>query len=72
MNTKQLLIELDNEIEKLTYVRSLLTGSKGTEFASKRRPMSAAAKKRIGDAQRKRWAKARRGNRQPNKPPTSG
>ena len=54
MDTKQLLIELDDEIEKLTYVRSLLTGSKGTELVSKRRIMSAAARKRIGDAQRKR------------------
>ena len=33
----------------------------GTNGAGPRRTLSAAARKRIGDAQRKRWAKVRRG-----------
>ncbi len=69
MDTKQLLIALDDEIEKLTHIRSLLTGFDDKPSAPKRRTLSAAARKRIGDAQRKRWAKAKR---QPSKPPTGG
>jgi len=72
MDAKQILTELDNEIEKLTYVRSLLTGSTLRPSATKRRTLSAAARKRIADAQRKRWAKAKPKRRQPNKPRTGG
>jgi hypothetical protein len=67
METKQILIELDNEIEKLTYVRSLLAGSNSTERVTKRRKMSAEARERIADAQRKRWAKAKRLKKLPGK-----
>jgi hypothetical protein len=60
MDTKQLLTAIDDEIEKLTYVRSLLTGSKSSGVAPKRKPLSAAAREKIGDAQRRRWAKAKK------------
>ncbi|HUD21500.1 MAG TPA: hypothetical protein VMQ60_01540 [Acidobacteriaceae bacterium] len=55
---------LDGEIARLRQVRALLTGSNG-HIATKRGPrkkhvMSAEARKRIGDAQRKRWAKWKR------------
>jgi hypothetical protein len=59
MNTKQLLTALDDEIDKLTYVRSLLTGFDEKPSAPKRSKLSAAGRKRIGDAQRKRWAKVK-------------
>jgi hypothetical protein len=74
MDTKQILTELDNEIEKLTYVRALLTntGFDGKPPAPKRSALSAEGRKHIVDAQRKRWAKAKKPNRQPNKPPTGG
>jgi len=49
MNIKQILNELDNEIARLTQARGLLTGCKGTIPAPKRRTMSAASRKRIGD-----------------------
>jgi hypothetical protein len=57
MDTKQILAALDDEIEKLTYVRSLLTGSVDRHSAPKRPPLGTAARKRIAGAQRKRWAK---------------
>jgi hypothetical protein len=60
MDTQRILTALDNEIEKLTYVRALVTN---TGFGPKRRTLSAAARKRIGDAQRKRWAKAKKKNK---------
>ena len=60
MDTKQLLTAIDDEIERLTYVRLLLTGFDAKPSAPKRRNMSAAARKRIGDAQRKRWAKTKK------------
>jgi len=57
MNLQQIITELDNEIEILTKARALLTGTKP---APKRRTLSAEARKRIADAQRKRWAKAKK------------
>ena len=57
MNVHQIITELDNEITRLTQARTLLLG---TNAAPKRRTMSAEARKRIADAQRKRWAKAKR------------
>lgn len=44
------------EIAKLDAALTAL----GSNGAGPRRAMSAAARKRIGDAQRKRWAKAKR------------
>ena len=62
METKQIIAELDKEIARLREVRSLLVGSaNGTKPAStKRAPLSAEARKRIADAQKKRWAKAKK------------
>jgi len=73
MKIDSILAEIDREIARLTEARSLLAslgsalpdGSKGkaaakaSKKASKRRPLSAQARKRIADAQRKRWAAIR-------------
>jgi hypothetical protein len=63
MDTKLILDELDAEITRLQRVRDLLSGGgvgNSRVDAPKRKPLSAAARKRIGDAQRKRWAKAKK------------
>jgi hypothetical protein len=73
MDTRDILASLDSEITRLTEARNLLAGlsapkrrgrPKGAPVASaapietvKRRTMSAAGRKRIAEAQRKRWAK---------------
>jgi hypothetical protein len=62
MTIDEILASIDSEISRLKQVRSLLAtdGANKTAIATpsrKRREMSAAARKRIGDAQRKRWAK---------------
>lgn len=59
MKFKQILTELEKEIALLTQVRALLTDT--NRAAPKRRTLSAEARKKIADAQRKRWAKARKG-----------
>lgn len=61
MTIDKILASIDFEIAQLQQVRALLSGE-GTKKAAtpivrKRRKLSAAARKRIGDAQRKRWAK---------------
>jgi hypothetical protein len=59
METNKILFEIDNEIARLTEVRNILTDHHGSGPSTpirKRHTMSAAARKRIGDAQRKRWA----------------
>jgi hypothetical protein len=70
MAIDSILAQLDAEIARLTHVRSLLTSSgkvtarlperknaKGAATkARKKRVLSADARKRIADAQRKRWA----------------
>jgi hypothetical protein len=61
---ENILAELDSEISHLQQVRSMLTQNGAKNPAAKavkrgRRKMSAEARKRIGDAQRKRWAKQR-------------
>jgi len=64
---ERILAELDNEISRLQQVRSLLTQNGAKKPAAKpatkkrKRKMSAEARKRIGDAQRKRWAKQKVG-----------
>jgi hypothetical protein len=60
MDTTKIIAELDNEIANLTYVRALLAGHNSSRTAPKRRTLSAEARKRIADAQRRRWAKARK------------
>jgi len=68
MSIETILAEIDAEIARLTQVRSLLAGtrtistpvSKGKAgkgpAKKKKRVLSADARKRIADAQRKRWA----------------
>ena len=67
MNTNDILAALDAEIARLQQVRSALAGSPApkrrgrppgsmTKPMPKRRTLSAAARKKIADAQRKRWA----------------
>jgi hypothetical protein len=69
MNTQDILSTLDAEIARLQSARSLLTGtasgkrrgrprgSSTSPAAPQKRTMSAAGRKRIAEAQRKRWAK---------------
>lgn len=69
MSIDSILAEIDTEIARLTQVRSLLAGSgkvtsafserKTKKIANKgrkKRVLSPEARKRIADAQRKRWA----------------
>jgi hypothetical protein len=71
MSLDNLLATIDTEISRLQQARELLAGTsaRGRKPAnhlkapSKPRPkrvMSAATRKRIGDAQRKRWATQKR------------
>jgi hypothetical protein len=61
MTIKSILASIDSEIAKLKQARALLSNDgfgKDAPFPLRtRRKLSAAARKRIGDAQRKRWAK---------------
>lgn len=71
MSTEWILAEIDAEIEKLTKARTLLAnvGKVSAKLATngrglagkvrKKRVLSADARKRIADAQRKRWAAQR-------------
>jgi len=68
MSIESILAEIDAEIARLTQVRSLLAGSRPVTSSGskpktakgpakrKKRVLSADARKRIADAQRKRWA----------------
>jgi hypothetical protein len=68
MAIDSILAQIDSEIARLTQVRSLLAGSgssKATERKTRKAPaakgrksrvLSPEARKRIADAQRKRWA----------------
>ena len=67
MSIETILAEIDAEIARLTQVRSLLAGSRTISSSGarsktsattkrKKRVLSAEARKRIADAQRKRWA----------------
>ena len=68
MDTRQILAELDKEIANLQSARALLAGSSASSLkTSKRRTMSAEARERIADAQRKRWAKAKKLTKFPGK-----
>jgi hypothetical protein len=62
MTIDNILASIDSEIVQLKQARALLStdGITKTPSASpvrKKRKLSAAARKKIGDAQRKRWAK---------------
>jgi hypothetical protein len=60
----KILASIDAEIAQLKHARALLSGDgikKTTTFAApKKRKMSAASRKKIADAQRKRWAKQKK------------
>lgn len=71
MQVKQILVELDQEIARLTKVRNLLSGAASSGKASddvgvgngmsrRKRTLSAEARERIAAAQRKRWAKQKK------------
>jgi hypothetical protein len=68
MNTQDILSAIDAELARLQSARSLLAGTTSTKrrgrartstlaIAPKKRTMSAAGRKKIAEAQRKRWAK---------------
>jgi hypothetical protein len=62
MTLDSILSSIDSEITRLKQARALLfsDGTKNTTAAApvrKRRKMSAAARKKIAEAQRKRWEK---------------
>lgn len=48
-------------VREIAKLDAALAALNGTGAGQAKRTMSAAARKRIGDAQRKRWAKLRRG-----------
>ena len=67
METRHLLAAIDEEISRLTEARALLAGHDGNTGTRKKktistttvkvkRVLSPEARKRIADAQRKRWA----------------
>jgi DNA-binding protein HU-beta len=63
MNIDDLLSSIDSEIARLQQARALLSGidKQDAKPTKRKRPkLSAAARKRIGDAQRKRWAAVRK------------
>ena len=61
MTIDNILASIDSEIVQLKQARALLSGDgtqrTATYVVPKKRKMSTAARKRIGDAQRRRWAK---------------
>jgi hypothetical protein len=61
LTTDKILAAIDNEIAQLTKVRALLsirtTVNDGASPIRKRRKLTAAARKKIAEARRKRWAK---------------
>jgi hypothetical protein len=60
------------KLPDITLTRHGVPGSNSSHVEPKRRTMSAEARKRIADAQRKRWAKAKKQKKLPGKtkPPT--
>jgi len=68
MTREEIVVAIDEEISRLEKVRGLLQGSGGNSlFASgslsgvrKKRHLSADARKRIADAQKRRWAKQKK------------
>ena len=66
MTIDKILASIDSEIAQLKQARTLLSRDKTKEAAApirKRRTMTAAGRKRIGDAQRKRWARQKAANK---------
>ncbi|MFC5862177.1 hypothetical protein ACFPT7_07725 [Acidicapsa dinghuensis] len=63
MDLAKLLLEIDNEIDRLRQVRELLAGNSPSQPATRRkkRTLSPEARARIAEAQRRRWSKAKSG-----------
>lgn len=68
MTREEMIAALDEEIDRLEHVKGLLEQSKSTRFTvddvgsaqpRKQRVLSADARKRIAQAQKRRWAKHR-------------
>ena len=55
-DNKTLLRAIDEELERLRRVRDLLTGDGGSAVRPAKRNLSAEARQRIVDAQKRRWA----------------
>lgn len=69
MSTDRILTLVDEEIARLSQVRQLIAGTTAPSSSStlkaakpgrKKRRLSAAARKKIADAQRLRWAKQKK------------
>lgn len=58
METDKIIQAIDDEIARLKQARGLLSNT--TTKPVKRRKLSAEARKRIADAQKKRWAKLKK------------
>jgi hypothetical protein len=66
VNTQELVTHIDQEIARLQSARNLIAGSRETKRRgrpsgtgkkpAKKRTLSAAARQKIAEAQRKRWA----------------
>jgi hypothetical protein len=74
MSMNDILASINEEIARLGQARQLLAGASATKINSstpskpvrKRRRLSAAARKRIADAQRQRWAKQKKAAQRPD------
>jgi hypothetical protein len=67
MNVNELVASIDAELSRLTEARNLLLGESGTEGSkplrvkmTAKRKLSPEARMRIAEAQRKRWASAKK------------
>jgi hypothetical protein len=68
MDDKEIIREIDERIQRLEQVKKLLSSGmvavpsspENVAGKGKKRTMSAAGRKRIAEAQRKRWAKAKK------------
>ena len=59
MNYKNVIQEIDGQIQQLAEARRVLAGLNTRASSKGPRKMSAAGRRRIAAAQRKRWAKIR-------------
>lgn len=68
MTREEIVAAIDDEISRLEKVRSLLQGSTSSKLIAsgnhvverKKRQLSPEARKRIADAQKRRWAKQKK------------
>ena len=68
MTRDEIVVAIDEEISRLEKVRALLQGSGSSKFLTagnfsgvrKKRNLSPEARKRIADAQKRRWAKQKK------------